>query len=179
MQMENAEGRTEEKPWRDMARMELAYYRATCFEWDELFGEKPKGFDEMPNLPELEDSLDLMKRDYLTKFDFLHPAEVAIEKIIGSANASRCWWRCMKLGSEEAWFCWYVSTKGLTSEQVARRKELLEDPPKQCPKRLGKQSTGKGGKNGKHPFVATLRLLFSFFLLGLFLGLLLKLIQVL
>ena len=169
----------EEKIYLDTDRLGLAYCRANCFEWDDLFGEKPKGFDEMPAFPEAGDSLDLMNRNYLTKFDFVHPVSVAIEEMIGKSNISRCWWKYQEIGSEEEWARWYLRTRGITTEQIERRQKLLENPPKQCPKRFGKKGTHKGSKYGKHPFVAALCFLFSFFLLGIFFGLLLKLVEML
>jgi hypothetical protein len=86
-------------------RLGLAYCRLINFEWDDLVGQKPEGFDEMPNYQ--------LKRWWQkkvpTKSDFVRIPSERIESIIGEANTSRCWWKFVLGESEEAWFQWYVS----------------------------------------------------------------------
>lgn len=82
-------------------RLGLAWCRLNSFVWDEIIGEKPPGFDELPNYAEGKAS----------KHDYVHPAILGIESIIGEANASRCWW-VFKLGkTEEEWLRWYISER--------------------------------------------------------------------
>lgn len=52
-------------------RLALAYWRAYYFEWDEYFGPKPEGFDDMPKVDERR--LKLFRRKIRTKADYVNP----------------------------------------------------------------------------------------------------------
>lgn len=160
-------------------RLGLAYCRLNVFEWDEIVGEKPPGFDKMPDFPESSDSLDLMKRNYLTKHDFLQPAIEAIRELIGEANTSRCWWKFQKIGSEAEWFKWYCGTHGLNFDQVNRRRELLKNQSQEIPERVREQGTTQSRENSNGPFVSMLRLFLIFFFSSLLGILLFDLLQIL
>lgn len=96
-------------------RLGPAYCRLNSFEWDPILGEKPDGFDNLPNYTEKR-RLPLFKRKP-SKCDFVAPAIMAIKSIIGEANTSRYWWRFELHKSDEEWFHWYVSTQGPLSEK--------------------------------------------------------------
>lgn|GEM_PF-3488221 len=86
-------------------RLGLAYCRLNGWEWDEIVGPKPDGFDEMPLG---------IGDDYLapgTRSFYIHPARVGVEKIIGEANASRCHWVFNLRRTEEEWLRWYCSVE--------------------------------------------------------------------
>lgn len=86
-------------------RLGLAYCRLNCYEWDEIFGPKPDGFDTLPDVPP---KRRLFQPKRLSKHDYLAPAIVAIECVIGKANISRCWW-LFQLGRTEAdWLHWFA-----------------------------------------------------------------------
>lgn len=97
------------------ARLGLAYCRLISFEWDPILGEKPDGFDNLPDYTEKR-RLPFLKRKP-SKHDFIAPAIRAIESIIGEANTSRYWWRFELHRSDEEWFRWYVSAQGPFSEK--------------------------------------------------------------
>lgn len=80
-------------------RLGLACCRLDCFEWDEIIGEKPDGFDALPNYV----------KGKLSRYDYVRPASLGVKSIIGEANASRCWWKFVLGKTEEEWFRWYVS----------------------------------------------------------------------
>ena len=61
-------------------RLGLAYCRLNSFEWDPILGEKPDGFDNLPNYTEKR-RLPLFKRKP-SKCDFVAPAIMAIKSII-------------------------------------------------------------------------------------------------
>lgn len=52
------------------ARLGMAYRRLSCFEWDELMGEKPEGVDEMPNYSKPR----LFGKRKPCKWDYVRPA---------------------------------------------------------------------------------------------------------
>lgn len=75
-------------------RMGLAYCRLNCWDWDELIGEKPDGFEQMTNEE---------------KHGYIEPQLDRIEQILGSPYTSRCWW-VYELGkTEEEWLEWRKS----------------------------------------------------------------------
>lgn len=96
----------EESALNRIDRLGLAFCRLNCWEWDELLGKKPDGFDGLP---------DYHKRSWpwtkenSAKDYYIRPAIKAIESIIGPANISRCWWKFALGKSEEEWFQWYIS----------------------------------------------------------------------
>lgn len=75
-------------------RIGLAYCRLNCWDWDELIGEKPDGFEQMTNEE---------------KHGYIEPQLDRIEQILGSPYTSRCWW-VYELGkTEEEWLEWRKS----------------------------------------------------------------------
>lgn len=99
----------------DIDRLGLAYCRLNCFEWDEILGEKPEGFDNLPNYTPRNH---LFKKRKMSKMDYIDPPIRAIESIIGRANTSRCWWKYELKLSEEDWFKWYTGRNGPFSEEI-------------------------------------------------------------
>lgn len=94
-------------PWTD--RLGLAYCRLNGWEWDDLLGPKPKGFDDLPNYDRKRGMP--FHKSLPSKQDYIDPAINAIRSIIGEANASRCHWKFSLGRTEEEWFKWYVSER--------------------------------------------------------------------
>lgn len=88
-------------------RLGLAYCRLNNWEWDEILGPKPDGFDSLSREE---------------KYERTRPAWDAILSIIGEANASRCSWVFNLEKSEGEWFRWYVS------ERFKLRRKKLDLP---------------------------------------------------
>lgn len=88
-------------------RLGLAYCRMNSWEWDEVAGPKPEGFDGLPLFDRR--MFKRFRKKIVTKHDYIRPAISAIESIVGEANASRCWWKFVLDRSEEDWFRWYLS----------------------------------------------------------------------
>lgn len=99
------EQRIDETKLNTIDRLGLAYCRLNNYKWDDIVGPKPEGFDEMPKFQDRR----WWQKKVQTKSDFVRPAMEGIERIIGEANTSRCWWKFVIGESEEAWFRWYVS----------------------------------------------------------------------
>jgi hypothetical protein len=91
-------------------RLGLAWCRLNRFEWDDLIGPKPDGFDALPNNPPKR-WIPFLKRKP-SKTDYIAPALDAIESIIGEANTSRYWWTLHMHRTEEEWFRWYTGIDG-------------------------------------------------------------------
>lgn len=88
-------------------RLGLAYCRLINYEWDDILGPKPKGFDDLPRSSPKK----IWLKRQPCKTGFVRPAMKGIEAMIGEANCSRCWW-VFKLGrSEEEWFHWYITER--------------------------------------------------------------------
>lgn len=91
-------------------RLGLAYCRLNGYEWDEIVGPKPEGFDEMPEFDN--DFFKLHRRTvWPTKHDYTDPKIKGLTEIIGEANASRCWWKFGLSESEQAWLEWYTGER--------------------------------------------------------------------
>lgn len=90
-------------------RLGLAYCRLNCYQWDDLVGPKPEGFDDLPE--NLTFAQRLHDRSARCQSDFVRPALLGIESIIGEAATSRCWWKFRLGRSEEEWFAWYVTQR--------------------------------------------------------------------
>lgn len=87
-------------------RLGVAACRLNCWEWDEIIGPKPEGYDQLPRyIPERPFRI----RKGLSKHDYTKPAIKAIESIIGKANISRCWWKYVLGRDETEWLKWYVN----------------------------------------------------------------------
>lgn len=90
-------------------RLALAAMRLNAYEWDEILGPKPVGFDELPVCSKT----NLMTGTRTpSKTDFVRPARLAITNMIGEAAVSRFWWIYGLGRSEEEWFRWYISPDG-------------------------------------------------------------------
>ena len=92
-------------------RLGLAWCRLNSSIWDDFIGEKPPGFDELPDFDGRH--FRFFRRKIRTKADYVLPAMHAIEQAIGRANVSRCWWQFNLHRSEAEWHEWYFSGKGL------------------------------------------------------------------
>lgn len=99
-------------------RLGLAYCRLGRFEWDDLIGPKPEGFDDLPNYLPTKVALKRRKlrregRDLqpLSKSECVGPPMKAIETIIGDSNTLRCLWLFERGRTEEEWFRWYVNER--------------------------------------------------------------------
>lgn len=71
-------------------RLALAAYRLNCFEWDELAGDKPEGFDAMT---------------CEEKQRFVFPKYAQIEELLGEVYLNRCFW-IFDGNTEEEWLAW-------------------------------------------------------------------------
>lgn len=96
-------------------RLALAYIRLDNYEWDAIVGPKPPGFDRLPTSTK---KYPLIIRRKLCKADYVRPAMIAIESIIGKANISRVWWKYGLGRTEEEWFRWYCSPDCLLTNQI-------------------------------------------------------------
>ena len=79
----------QEKELNYVDRMGLAYCRLNSWEWDEIIGPKPDGFDELPWYDNRK--FKKFRKKIRTKSDYLTPAIEGIKSIIGEANLSRYW----------------------------------------------------------------------------------------
>lgn len=59
------------------ARLGMAYNTLNRWEWDELLGEKPEGFDQLPNTTKI----NLLGRRKRCKYDYIAPALRTIREI--------------------------------------------------------------------------------------------------
>lgn len=96
-------------------RLGLAYCRLNCFEWDEILGDKPAEFDNLPDFPRKR----LFQRKMTSKQDYVYPAIIAIEAAIGVANTSRCWWLFQLGKTEREWMKWYI--RGVSTGKIDPR----------------------------------------------------------
>lgn len=106
-------------------RLGLAYCRFNCYNWDEIAGPKPEGFDDLPDddrysLERISHPVimfilsKLFPKKYAqkpTKHDFISPIMRGIESEIGNANVSRCWWVYEMKRTEEDWRTWYYNQR--------------------------------------------------------------------
>ncbi len=88
-------------------RLGLAWCRLNHSEWDNILGSKPEGFDEMREFPA--PWWKFWERRKTTKYDIVLPRMNNIEKLIGEANVSRCWWLFVLGRTEEEWEKWYMN----------------------------------------------------------------------
>lgn len=86
-------------------RLGLAWCRLNCDIWDDIVGEKPVGFDELPRFDDRR--FRVFRKKMATKHDYVHPAMVDIELEIGHKSVSRCWWLFALKKTEEEWHQWY------------------------------------------------------------------------
>jgi len=90
-------------------RFGLAYCRLNSWEWDEIAGPKPEGFDELPDYDQRK--FKWLRKKIKTKGDLIDPVLEAIEEFIGEANTSRYWWEFELGKSTEEWFEWYAKRR--------------------------------------------------------------------
>lgn len=97
-------------------RLAEAYERFNRFEWDDLAGPKPDGFDDLPNyrkehrLPK--------QRKTVFKEDYVKPAMEGIRRIIGDAAISEYRFTEVMGLSYEEWLQWYLSPGGPFGNQL-------------------------------------------------------------
>lgn len=63
-------------------RMGLAYHRLNNWEWDDIFGEKPEGFDDMPNFAKPR----LFGKRKPCKYDYISAATAVIREVCPMAE---------------------------------------------------------------------------------------------
>lgn len=97
----------QEKELNFVDRLGLAFCRLNSWEWDDIVGPKPKGFDGLPKCDNRR--FKIFQKEIKTKSDYLGPAIRRIESIIGKVNTSRCWWKFELKKTEEEWNRWYVA----------------------------------------------------------------------
>lgn len=88
-------------------RLGLAYCRLNSWQWDEIVGEKPKDFDSLPNYKR--GGFQNIFKKQRTKHDYIKGKMEKLISVIGEENASRCWWKFEKIGTEEEWLEWYLN----------------------------------------------------------------------
>ena len=86
-------------------RLALAAYRMNCWQWDDMFGEKPDGFDRM--------TID-------EKNKFIHPQFMQIDELLGDVYLGRCFW-IFDGKTEAEWLEWRKSR--LSYEKEYKRHE--------------------------------------------------------
>lgn len=86
-------------------RLALAAYRMNCWQWDDMFGEKPDGFDRM--------TID-------EKNKFIHPQFMQIDELLGDVYLGRCFW-IFDGKTEAEWLEWRKSR--LAYEKEYKRHE--------------------------------------------------------
>lgn len=99
--------RVDESKLSRMDRLGLAYCRLLNYEWDDIAGPKPTGFDDLPNFH--------VKRRHARKLgksksDYIEGPIMAIEHILGEANCSRYWWRFVLGKTEDEWLHWWLDS---------------------------------------------------------------------
>lgn len=99
----------EESVLNETDRLGLAWCRLNSYQWDDILGPKPAGFDKMPEYPA--PWWKFWKRNQLTKHDFTWTRMQKIERMIGEANISRCWWMFGLGETEESWRDWYINER--------------------------------------------------------------------
>ena len=92
-------------------RLALAWVRLNCWEWDDILGDKPEGFDTMT---------DHEKRPYIDYW------ATRISTVVGKARISKAWWE-FKLGRNEVqwteWFLGFHDLSGLMQRFELSRKQ--------------------------------------------------------
>lgn len=89
----------------DVDRLGLAYCRLNRWEWDEILGPKPEGFDELPNWWEKRWPWEKWKP---SKDDYIGLPMQRIRSLIGEVNISRCWLK-YEYGCEDQWLQYYLT----------------------------------------------------------------------
>ena len=90
--------------WKD--RLGLCYVRLLCWQWDDLLGPKPEGFDLLPNFSPKGKRFGNKIR---CKDTYIRPTIDAIETVLDYADLCRYWWKFHLGRSEEEWLRWFIS----------------------------------------------------------------------
>lgn len=110
MPFDKARAMVDESTLNHEERLGLAYCRLNGWEWDELFGPKPDGWDTMPDY-EYPYTYGSKRKVYPTKYDYTKPMMHALERILGEAKCSYYHWRFNLNRSYDEWLQWYVCEK--------------------------------------------------------------------
>lgn len=94
----------DEKTLSPIDRLGLAWCRLNKSEWDPILGERPVYLDSLPKRKPRWHFWDKRPEKWQEEIKIMH----AIERIIGEANTSRCWWIFVLGRTEEEWFHWYI-----------------------------------------------------------------------
>ena len=88
--------------WKE--RLCLAYCRLCHGDWDTIFGEKPAGFDELPDYtPERR-----FRKHQPCKWDYLKAPLQVLKREIGEAELSRFVLITVEGKTEEEWLDWFI-----------------------------------------------------------------------
>lgn len=89
-------------------RLGLAYCRLNTWQWDDLFVEKPEGFDDLPNHVFHKS---VFKKQIITKGYYIDPIMEEITRTLGEANVSWFWWKFALRETKENWEKWYYADR--------------------------------------------------------------------
>lgn len=92
-------------------RLALAACRLNTWEWDEIIGPKPEGFDDLPEYDNRR--LKSVRRKIRTKRDYLIGPLHLIKMKIGEAEISRFYWVYVLGRTEEEWRRWWESGQAI------------------------------------------------------------------
>ena len=84
-------------------RLGLAWCRLNTYEWDDILGPKPPGFDDLPSVS----TKSFFKKKQPSKQDYTRKPMAAIVSVIGKATVSHCWWLFVLKKTSAEWFRWY------------------------------------------------------------------------
>lgn len=107
-----------EKFYIDEEDLGRAWVHANQWQWDELFGDPPPGFDELPDWGSSP-----------SKHDYLRPKMNAIEEAIGYVGTSRAWWLFALGHTEDEWRRWFfseplISFNGKTVVEIIKEADI-------------------------------------------------------
>lgn len=86
--------------WKE--RLGLAYIRLRHWQWDDIMGPKPEGFDSLPNF------VKGARRKERCKYDYTAPALAVIRALVCNDELSLFWWRYVLGRSDEEWLRWRI-----------------------------------------------------------------------
>lgn len=105
-------------------RLGLAYCLLNSYQWDELFGPKPDGFDELPILGPKEGNLFHFRRGR-GKHDYVSPLAKLLRYILGDALTSFYWCKFTLGDTEDRWEKWF--TEEIESEFIRSKSLFIPD----------------------------------------------------